>query len=48
MESGRLYEKLSPEERDQVLTEAARLLSDHRTAPRQKKMKASDARLPKN
>jgi hypothetical protein len=47
-ESATQYEPLSPEEQDRVLKDLKKWLTDHRTAPRQKKMSPSDARLPKN
>ena len=46
--SERIYEKLSPEEKENVLDEVYRLLTDHRTAPRQKTMDKKDRQAPKN
>lgn len=43
----RLYEKLSPEVKEKVLDEAHLLLTDHRTAPRQKTIDEKDRQAPK-
>ena len=46
--SERLYEELSPEAKERVLREFKKWMTDHRTAPRQKRRLASDDSLPRN
>jgi hypothetical protein len=46
--SERKYERLSPKEKKNVREEVYRLLTDHRTAPRQLTMEKKDRQAPKN